>query len=150
MELVQNIFQMFYMFFCHLGIHQDIINMDDHKLVQFFMENGIHKGCEHQGSLKQHEWHHQELTWTIHGPHYCLFHILICDSNVIIPQFEINSTKIFFPIELIQHVINVRQMIVLMCHYFIQGTTINTHPQLVVFFIHKQDRCPIGWLVKLR
>jgi hypothetical protein len=29
-----------------LGIHQVIINVDDHELVQLLMEDGVHEGCE--------------------------------------------------------------------------------------------------------
>ncbi len=48
------------MLLCSLGIHQVIINVDDHKLVQFLMEDGIH-GHECQQSITQSKWHHQEL-----------------------------------------------------------------------------------------
>jgi hypothetical protein len=30
------------MFFNDLGIHQDIININDHELIQFFLENKAH------------------------------------------------------------------------------------------------------------
>jgi hypothetical protein len=45
-ELIQNIFQVFCMFFSSLWIHQDIIDIDDNGLVQLFMEDGIHEGYE--------------------------------------------------------------------------------------------------------
>jgi hypothetical protein len=48
--------------------------------------------------------------------------------DLIVPQFEINSAKVFFPIEVIQPVINVREKVLAIYHYFIQGMTINTHP----------------------
>jgi hypothetical protein len=73
------------MFFCYLGIHQYIINIDDHELIQLFMENGIHKGCECQRNITQLEWHHQELIGAIPSPHCHLFYILIHDANLIIP-----------------------------------------------------------------
>lgn len=34
------------MFFYCLGIHQDNINVDDHELVQLFMGDEVHEGCE--------------------------------------------------------------------------------------------------------
>jgi hypothetical protein len=45
-EFTQNIFQVLRMFFCGLGVHQDIINVDDHELIQLFEEDGVHKGGE--------------------------------------------------------------------------------------------------------
>jgi hypothetical protein len=48
MELTQNILKVFYMLFYYFGVPQDIINVNDHKLVQFFMEVKVHEGCEHQ------------------------------------------------------------------------------------------------------
>jgi len=38
-ELIQNIFQVFHVFFHHLGIQQDVINVNDNKLIQLFMED---------------------------------------------------------------------------------------------------------------
>ncbi len=49
------------MLLCSLGIHQVIINVDDHELVQFLMEDGIHEGHECRRSITQSKWHHQEL-----------------------------------------------------------------------------------------
>ncbi len=58
MELTQNILKMFCMFFYCLGVHQDIINVNDHKLVQFLMEDKVHEGREHQWNVAQPKWHH--------------------------------------------------------------------------------------------
>jgi hypothetical protein len=49
------------MFFYYLGIHKNIINVNDHELVQLLMEDGIHEGCECQWSITQPKWHHHEL-----------------------------------------------------------------------------------------
>jgi hypothetical protein len=57
-ELTQNIFQVLRMLFCGLGIHQDIINVDDHELIQLFVEDGIHKGGECRWNITQPKWHH--------------------------------------------------------------------------------------------
>jgi hypothetical protein len=58
MELTQNILKVLCMLFYCFGVHQDIINVNDHKLVQLFMENKVHEGCEHQRSVAQPQWHH--------------------------------------------------------------------------------------------
>jgi hypothetical protein len=42
-KLTQNLFQIFRMLLCHLKIHQDIININDHELIQLFMENQVHE-----------------------------------------------------------------------------------------------------------
>lgn len=50
------------MLFCYPGINQDdIINENDHNLVQLLMENGVHEGCEHRWNITQPKWLHQEL-----------------------------------------------------------------------------------------
>jgi hypothetical protein len=41
-----------------LGIHQYIINIDDHELIQILVENGVHENRECQRSIAQPEWHH--------------------------------------------------------------------------------------------
>jgi hypothetical protein len=63
--------------------------------------------------------------------------------DLIVPCFEINLVKLFGPIESIQQVVNVKHMIVVFYGYFIKKIVVNTHPQLVVLFINKQNWCPI-------
>jgi hypothetical protein len=58
MEFIQNIFQMLHMLLCCFKRHQDIINIDDHELIQLFMENLVHGGCEQQWNITQPKWHH--------------------------------------------------------------------------------------------
>jgi hypothetical protein len=36
------------MFLHHRGVHQDIININDHEFIQLSMENGVHEGRECQ------------------------------------------------------------------------------------------------------
>jgi hypothetical protein len=50
-ELTQNILKVFYMFFYYLGVHQDIINIDDHKLVQFSWKIKFMKAMNIDGML---------------------------------------------------------------------------------------------------
>jgi hypothetical protein len=38
-KLIQNIFQVFHVLVHHLGIQQDVINVNDHELIQHFMED---------------------------------------------------------------------------------------------------------------
>jgi hypothetical protein len=93
--------------FIILEYTQDIINVNDHKFVQLFMEDRFHEGGEHQQNITQPKWHHQEFLWAILSPHYHVFHILIHNVNLIVPWFEINLAKVLCPIELIQQIINV-------------------------------------------
>jgi two-component SAPR family response regulator len=76
------------------------------------MENRVHEGHERQWNITQLEWHHLELVRTIPSPHGHLFHIFINDVDLIIPQLEINSAKVFCPIELIQQIVNAKEKIV--------------------------------------
>jgi hypothetical protein len=59
--------------------------------------------------------------------------------DLVIPKLEINLAKILSPIKLIQQIINVKQMIVVLNGYFVQGEIINANFQLVILFIDKQD-----------
>jgi hypothetical protein len=81
------------------------------------------------------------------GLHNHLFNVLIHYEDLIIPQLEINLTKVLSPIESIQQVINARHIIVVIYGYFVQGMSVNTHFQLFVLLINKQDRCPIRQFV---
>ncbi len=49
------------MFFYCPKIHQDIINVNDHELVQLFMEDGVHEGYECRQSVIQPKWHCHEV-----------------------------------------------------------------------------------------
>jgi hypothetical protein len=40
------------MFLCYLGVHQYIINIDDHELIQLFVENKVHEGGERQQNIE--------------------------------------------------------------------------------------------------
>jgi hypothetical protein len=79
--------------------------------------------------------------------HNYLFNVFVHYADLIIPQLEINLTKVLSPIESIQQVINARHIIVIIYGYFVQGMSINIHFQLVVLLINKQNRCPIRQFV---
>jgi uncharacterized membrane protein AbrB (regulator of aidB expression) len=57
-QFTQNIFQVFYMLLCGLGVYQYIIHVDDHELIQLFVEDGVHKGGECWWNVTQPKWHH--------------------------------------------------------------------------------------------
>jgi hypothetical protein len=80
---------------------------------------------------------------TILGFHSHLFNIFIYNVDLIAPYFEINLAKLSGPIESIQQVVNVKHMIVVFYGHFIKSIVVNTHPQLFVLFINKQNWCPI-------
>jgi hypothetical protein len=52
--------------------------------------------------------HHQELVGTILGPHCCFLYVFIRDVDLIVLRFKINLAKLFYPIELIQQIVNAK------------------------------------------
>jgi hypothetical protein len=60
------------------------------------MEDKILEGCEHQWAITQLEWHHEKFIRT--GLHSYLFNVLVHYVDLIIPQLEINSAKVFSPL----------------------------------------------------
>lgn len=76
-----------YILFCRLGIHQNIIDVDHHKIIHHLSKNGVWKFCECRWCITQSEWHEQEFTRPISYVTCHFFHIFI-------PQFEFDSTLI--------------------------------------------------------
>jgi hypothetical protein len=135
------------MFFHYLGIHQYIININDHELIQLFIENKVHEGCECRRNIAQPKWHHQELVGAIPGPHCHFFYIFIRNANLIVPQLEINLVEVLGPIELIQHIINVRQMINFLLLFYSRHDSQCTFSTCHPFYPQKKKKRPIWRLV---
>ena len=50
---LQNLFQIFCMLGCVLTIHQNIVQINDHELINVRREDAIHHGLESRGGISQ-------------------------------------------------------------------------------------------------
>jgi hypothetical protein len=103
------------------------------------MENKVHEACECCWGITQPKWHHQELIQLIPHPHSNLLNNFIYYSNLIVVKLDINSAKMFTPIESIQQIIDAKHMIVVLYGYFVQSMVVNAHSQIAILLINKQD-----------
>jgi hypothetical protein len=49
------------MFFYNFGVHEDVININEKKIIQISMKDQIHLGCEHLWNITQPKTHDQEF-----------------------------------------------------------------------------------------
>lgn len=67
---------MLWMLFRRLGVQQDVVNVDYHKVIHFLSKNGVYRGCECQKCIAQPKIYHQDFIRPIPCATHHFFHIL--------------------------------------------------------------------------
>jgi hypothetical protein len=93
---------MFGMFFFVLGINQDIINKDYHKLVQVRHKDLVHEIHENGWCISQSKWYDQILMISVPGHKSCLWNVLLLDLNLVVSGSKIYLGKYFGSPDLIK------------------------------------------------
>jgi hypothetical protein len=96
------------MFFGSLGVNEDVINEDHHKLVQVRSENAIHIIHENSRSICQSEWHHQVLIMVVPCPKYSLRSVFRLNPNLVVSRPKINLGKHLGFSQLVKKIVNSR------------------------------------------
>jgi hypothetical protein len=68
-----------------VAINQNVVYVDDHKVIKPFSENVIHECAKCGGRIGESKRHHQELVGTIPCVTSNFFFIPFCNSNLVIP-----------------------------------------------------------------
>lgn len=87
---------------------KDIIDEDDHELVQIWTEDPVHQVHEHNRCICQSKWHDKELKRPISSQESDFQDINIFNSQLIVTQTKINLQKVSSSLQLIKQIINPR------------------------------------------
>ena len=68
-----------------------------------------------------------------------LFYVPIHNPDLVVPQLHVDTTKILRSSQPIKEIMNSRQWIVLIDGDFIQRFVDDTHSELAILLIHKED-----------
>ena len=94
------------MILLRLGVDQDVVHENYHKLIKIGLEHPTHEIHECRRSIRQSEWHHCELEVPIPRLECCLRDVFLPNS-----QLMINSVEIYLGVDprssqLIKQIIN--------------------------------------------
>jgi hypothetical protein len=68
-----------------IAINQNVVYVNDHKVIKPLSENVIHEGAKCGGCIGESKRHHQELIGTIPYATSSFSLIPLCNSNLVIP-----------------------------------------------------------------
>jgi len=69
-----------------VAINQNVIYVDNHKIIKPFSKNVVHEGAKCGRCIGESKRHHQELVRTIPCATNNLLFIPFCNSNLVIPK----------------------------------------------------------------
>ncbi|BAT84889.1 hypothetical protein VIGAN_04235900 [Vigna angularis var. angularis] len=81
---------MLFMLVFSLGIDENIIYEDDHKLIQIGPEYAVHILHEHCGGVRYSKRHHHIFIMPITRPKCCLLDVVFLNPDLMIPGSQIN------------------------------------------------------------
>ena len=68
----------------YLGVHQEVINEDDHRLINHRSTHEVHELHERGRSIGEPIGHHHEIVVAIASPESGLLHILASDPHLMV------------------------------------------------------------------
>ena len=128
-KLLKNPSQMPLMLLLSLREHQDVIEVDQDKLVKGLVKHGVHQALEGAGGVTQAQGQYCKFKQS--KPRHkggfelvALFH-----RYLIVAGVQVNATQNTCPTQPIQQVINPGQGIPIQLGLFVQGTIVYAHTQ---------------------
>lgn len=106
MKNEKNILQMLQMFSPCLGENQNIIQIDDNKMIKIIMKDFIHHPHKGGRSISEPKRHYKPLKETKAYFEHNFSSILRLHLNMMIPTFEIQHWKELWTLQLINQIIN--------------------------------------------
>jgi hypothetical protein len=73
------------MFFICFRVDKDVIDKDQYKIIQIFVENTVHDTHEGSMCIGKSKWCHRELIMIVPCSEICLMNILIFNYDLMIP-----------------------------------------------------------------
>ncbi len=74
-------------------IDQNVVYVNDYKIIKPFSENIVHEGAKRGGCIGEPKGHHQEFVGAIPRAISGLFFVPFRNPNLIIPGTEVNPAK---------------------------------------------------------
>jgi hypothetical protein len=108
---LQNNVKMPRMLFCTLGIDQDVVNVDNDKLVQLRHEYGVHQVHEMCRSIGEPKRHNQILIQPVPGGESGLSNVFRADLDLMITRTKVDLGKDFCTGKLIEKNVDAGQWI---------------------------------------
>ena len=133
------------MVFLRLGEDEDVINEDDHKVVEIGAEHVVH--CLHETSwcVRQAKGHDLELIMPVPSGEGGFLDILLSNSNLMIARLQVNFRENLCSLQLIKQILNTREWILVFDSDLVEATIINTQAQTKIFLGSEEHRCaPFG------
>ena len=98
----------------------------------------IHEVCP---CIRKTERHDEILIQPIPRRESCLRYIFRTDPDLMVPRPQIDLGEYLHFRQLIKQDINARKRILILDGHRIQGTTVHTHAQRLIFLLHKDSWC---------
>jgi hypothetical protein len=136
--------EMLPMLFNGLAVDEDVIKVHEHKLVQVRSKDSIHGSLKRGRGISQPKWQNPPLEQPRGCSESCLWHILICDPDLVIARREVKTREHCRTLQLIKSIIDTRHRIPVLDRLSIQSSVINDHPEDSILLLHKKNGRTIG------
>ena len=123
-----------------LAVDEDVINVDNDKLVKVGSEDILHKSLEGSWGIGETKRHDSELIMTIVGPEGSFLHIIWMNADLIISPMKINLREYLGMVESVQEVINQGNGELILDGDLVQCLIVNAYVQASILFLHEDDR----------
>src|ERR1044072_2490372 len=114
------------MLFFTLGVYQNVVDKDNHELVQERSENTVHVVHEHRWCIGNTERHHKILVVTITSSERSLSYIGFLDSYLMITRLQIYLRENSGSPKLVHQIVNPWNRVTILQCDFIQLSVVST------------------------
>jgi hypothetical protein len=120
------------------AIDENIIKENQAKMTQERTKDMIHETLKSGGSIREAEWHNQELIVTLMSYECSLGNVFLLHMNLVVSRTDIKFGKILSTTQFIQKVINDKNGKFVFDCEFVEGAKIRTHAPST-FFLEYHD-----------
>jgi len=113
--------------------------MKNHKLSPLLLKYQIHECGECWWCIAQFKRYYQKFVGLISNSISYFLHIIIYNSNLVVAQFQVKTTKIFSTCQLVKEIIDLKQRLIFLYDNLIGHFTIHTCVQFSNLLFLKQD-----------
>jgi hypothetical protein len=122
-----------------LAVDEDIVEEDQHELVEEGAEGLVHEVHEGGGGVGQTEGKYEELVVTVAGTEGSLRHVLVCDADLVVSGAKVDLAEDSGSLQAVEQFVNPGEGIAVLDGDVVESTIINTHTHGAVFLLHEQD-----------
>lgn len=97
--------------FQRVAVHDDVVQEDEHELIEVGAEGVVHERHEHAGRIAQAHREHGVLELALARHESSLVPILLCDQDLIEAGAEVDLAEVFGVRELVEQLVRARQRV---------------------------------------